>query len=201
MIALVLVLSTSAYARECTELRCIAASPDDNGVCEVSVELLHGDGLAMMQFAMVYAPEKMECIGAEVGSLLASDIEPTINTTIPGEIYFVWDTLSPLEGDGQVLTLQMRLLEGKPVDLAFNMEEDFLFAYEDFTEIEVLGIGCVVGATMEEIQEALPDVSLAESDANSQKVIAIGAGTVFIVAAVFLVLFFGRKRPKGKHEV
>lgn len=144
-----------------TEIVCEAQEADDDGVCDVSVELHNGAGIAMMQFALRYDPAMLACIDAESGELLSDTLPPDINTGIPGMIYFIWDALEPLESDGEVLHLRIQPLTETESWLEFDFGEDFIFADGDFEEKLVYAGNCL----MPGIDEEGPEISDAEGDA------------------------------------
>lgn len=202
VLLLLLCLPQGAYADGRSAVSCLPSEADENGLYTVSVELTDCAGLTMIQFSLRYDPEKMECVSASDGALLAGNTEATINTDMPGRIIFVWDSLEPLEANGELLHLELRLLTEDAAELSFDMAEDFIFARDDFSELELFTDGCMLGeAPSEETGgEAMTEEDgTAESPAAgiSWPVIAAAAAAVAVLAVIAVLVL--RKKSHGKH--
>lgn len=202
MLAFALCPLAGALAGDCSSVSCVPSGPDGNGMYTVSVQLEDGGALAMIQFALRYDPEKLECVSAAGGALLNGLEEATINADIPGKIYFVWDSLEPLEADGELMRLEMRLRTDEPAALSFDFEEDCIFARDDFSQIELFTNDAAVGetGTEETTGETAPaeEPAADETEAGGSWVLyaAAGAAIVLLAGAGFLAFW---NKPRGKH--
>lgn len=193
----------TALAAPATQVSCIANEPDAEGYFDVSVEIQQGRNLAMIQFALKYDPEIIKCVSAESGALLTDNQEPTVNTDIAGVIYFVWDSLEPLEQDGQLLLLHMKLLDSSSGEIGFNFEEDFIFALDDFTELDVLGYGCAVGEEAETSEDTVAEIPQQDTQNGAPQKASILVVVLLVMCIACAAVFFAgkiRKKPKGKHS-
>ena len=148
LIAVLLLAVPTFAAAEGITLSCTATNPDENGNCDVAVELSGCEGIAMMQLCLLYNAEELSCVGAETGILFRDTLAPTINIQRPGEIVLSWDSLTPLQSGGTMLLLHMCLL-GDEAEMVFSGGNDLVLAREDFIPLEVDRVGCAIqrGAT------------------------------------------------------
>ena len=142
--AMILGLLPAYAAAEGPELLCTVGTVGENGICDVAVELVNAEGIAMMQFSLRYDPEKLAFLGSELGTVFTGGLAPTLNTLNSGEIVLSWDSLSPLQSDGTILLLHMRLLGAESATLYFGGDDDLVFARDDFEPIDVSCTGCTI---------------------------------------------------------
>lgn len=153
-LSLIMVLSVTAWAEGSTRIYC-EESETQSG--EYTVQIIGSDigGLAMIQFELSYDPNLASCIAAEVGEAFAGAAVPTVNAGTPGHILFAWDDIKPLKGDGVLLNLKISVPDGEAAELTFAANDNFVFAYEDYTEADAVLSGCTLrGSTAEEEHEA-----------------------------------------------
>ena len=141
---MILGLLPAYAAAEGPELLCTAGTVGKDGVCDVAVELVNAEGISMMQFSLLYDPERLAFLGSELGTVFTGGLAPTLNTLQSGEIVLSWDSLSPLQSDGTVLLLHMRLLGEGPAAVTFAGDDDVVFARDDFQPLPVDCRGCVI---------------------------------------------------------
>lgn len=137
----------SVYAQEQVKVECVSLEMDENGYCDVCVNIVNGVDIALIQFTLRYDPSKITCMGGEAGELLSGGEPPLINAEIAGEISLVWDTLSPISGDGTLLRLHMWTPVNAAAELTFDRAREFIVAHGDLSSADAVGVGCVLGAS------------------------------------------------------
>lgn len=77
----------------------------------VSVSIEEGSDISMLQFALLYDSTKLALDSCAAGAVMAGK-EPTINDTMEGVVYFVWDDVVGLSAGGSILDLTFSVKDG-----------------------------------------------------------------------------------------
>lgn len=125
--------SVTAFADEGAGISMESSSDGENST--VNVMISGKTNPEMIQFCMNYDPEKMECIGAFAGGVLNGNSAPVINVE-DGKIYFVWDSLNPIEEDGILLQVQFKSIDASE-DAKVSIEggKKLIVAGKDFKNV------------------------------------------------------------------
>lgn len=149
----------SSFAAENAEISFKTSGPDANGKVVVDVVISDGGEPTMLQFCVAYDSAKLECVSVNAGNALSGNLAPVINVT-DGQIYFVWDSLTPLASGGTLLQIEFRLKDGnKNASAWIDENEEFIVADDNFDFI-----GTIAGKA--EISAA--ENSQASSSENSE---------------------------------
>ncbi|MDO4542975.1 MAG: Ig-like domain-containing protein [Clostridia bacterium] len=114
-----------------------------NGIDEenylISVMLSDAGGAVAIQFAVVYEPEKLEFVSMNVGDCFESSTVPLMSHPNEGVIFFVWDSLSPLESGGELmnLTFMKRPSATGETIVSFDMSQEFIVVDSNYDQIEL----------------------------------------------------------------
>lgn len=97
--AFVLVMNAKAEETRRTDLSIKLPDTIENGTpFNVTVEVDADLPVAMAQFEVVYDETHLQLVNVETGTFLSGG--PTVNGEIPGHIFFVWESLTPVESAG-----------------------------------------------------------------------------------------------------
>ena len=112
------------------------------GESQVSIEVNGDTTISACQFVLLYDASALQLVSCEAGELLKEDA-PTINTSIPGMIYFSWDSLTAIQADGSLLDITFTTT-ADPEDMQTHLlipsespEYGFVFADENLNSISV----------------------------------------------------------------
>ncbi|MCF0135569.1 MAG: hypothetical protein HUJ69_04015 [Lachnospiraceae bacterium] len=133
----ILVGSLPVYASDQTVSIAYESSDNGNGEYAVSVIGTGLENIAMIQFTISYDKTAARCLGYSAGDIYTGNLLPTVNTSIPGEIVFVWDSLQPLTSDGTLFTFTIALQGNGAANFRINADEELIFCYEDFSPADI----------------------------------------------------------------
>lgn len=134
--AFVLVMNAKAEETRRTDLSIKLPDTIENGTpFNVTVEVDADLPVAMAQFEVIYDETHLQLVNIETGTFLVGG--PTVNGEIPGHIFFVWESLAPVEsaGDWLVCTFISNTNETPSVDVEKN--DDLIFGSPDLEMMEV----------------------------------------------------------------
>ncbi|MBR3935275.1 MAG: hypothetical protein IKJ57_01845, partial [Oscillospiraceae bacterium] len=147
-IIMVMNLGIAAFAAGSPTLEFEGATFTQKGQTkEVKLTAKNFGRITVLQFGIEYDKTKLEVVNVEVNPNLA---EYRVNVNIPGEIYVVWDDLSPKSISGDLVTIIFRSVSEKAgeTEIGFIEGEDLIFANENFEDISsdvvVAGNGKIV---------------------------------------------------------
>lgn len=131
--ALIFFFGTPAFADGGAGVRMEASS--GGGKSTVSVVISGETDPEMIQFCMNYDPEKMECISTSAGEILSGNNAPLVNVN-DGKIYFVWDSLDPIEEDGVLFQIEFKSIDdSEDADIFIETGKSFVIAGGDFKNV------------------------------------------------------------------
>lgn len=132
--ALMMSFGIQAFAAEGTEISLKKYSSEEGNIV-VDVDLSEKGNPCMIQFCLAYDSDVLEFVSFTAGSVLSGNMTPTINQ-MDGKVYFVWDTLTPLQTGGTLLRIEFSpKAEGKDASVWIDTSEEFIVANENFEEI------------------------------------------------------------------
>ena len=107
-------------------------SPGD--IVEIPITIMNMNDLLMMQFALSYDQTYMNYLGYQNGPLLEYQVEPTVNASTPGKIYYVWDSTESLPDSGTVVTFQFKVTDSavRNAEICIDENEEIFFADSDY---------------------------------------------------------------------
>lgn len=107
-------------------------SPGD--IVEIPITIMNMNDLLMMQFALSYDQTYMNYLGYRNGPLLEYQVEPTVNASTPGKIYYVWDSTESLSDSGTVVTFQFKVNDSavRNAEIFIDETEEIFFADSDY---------------------------------------------------------------------
>lgn len=133
--AFVLVMNAKAEETRRTDLSIKLPDTIENGTpFNVTVEVDADLPVAMAQFEVIYDETHLQLVNIETGTFLTGG--PTVNGEIPGHIFFVWESLTPVEsaGDWLICTFISNTDETPSVDVEKN--DDLIFGSPDLEMME-----------------------------------------------------------------
>lgn len=103
-------------------------------IVEIPITIMNMNDLLMMQFALSYDQTYMNYLGYQNGSLLEYQVEPTINASTPGKIYFVWDSTESLPDSGTAVTFRFKVTDSavRNAEICIDENEEIFFADSDY---------------------------------------------------------------------
>lgn len=140
----------TAQAEELSRLEMVQTQTQNSDTVEI---LLKADGIqkaAMLQFAVQYDENSLECVSAVQGDVFQNNLAPTINAKIPGHVYFAWDSLNEIGENGTVMALRFRRITQDETAVTFDFSEEFLAVDSEFQSIDVNAEGVTVAQTAEQ---------------------------------------------------
>lgn len=125
--------ATIAFAEQGAGISMESSTDGKNST--VSVMLSGNTNPEMIQFCMNYDPQKMECIGAYAGGAFDGKGSPTINIE-GGKIYFVWDSLNPIESEGVLLKVEFKSInDSSDAEVSIEGGKKLIIAGKDFKNV------------------------------------------------------------------
>lgn len=143
----------TVQAEEPPRLEMVRKETLDSTTVEIQLEAIGIQKAAMMQFAVQYDESSLECVSAVQGDMFQNNLAPTINTRIPGHVYFAWDSLNEVEKDGTVMTLRFHRIKQDETAVTFDFREEFLVADGAFQQIDVTAEGVTIPQAAEQNTE------------------------------------------------
>ncbi|MBQ7874503.1 MAG: Ig-like domain-containing protein [Oscillospiraceae bacterium] len=129
----------SSFAAESAEISFNTVGPDENGKVFVDVVISGSSEPSMLQFCVAYDSEKLDCVSVNAGNAFSGNLAPTINAA-EGKIFFVWDSLNPINGSGTLLRIEFAPKAASlETSVWIDESEDFIVSDESFENIGVIG--------------------------------------------------------------
>ena len=149
LITMLICSSVFALAEETKELSFNTYDSEEGENICVDIVVSGTGNPAMMQFCVAYDSSILEVVSVSYGDAFTGAIAPVINIT-DGKIYFIWDSLNPLGGNGTVLHIVYRQKNEKGTSVYIDQNESFVVADSSFNDIGFVNGEAKIGNTSSE---------------------------------------------------